>query len=146
MRSVTSEGSAYACFRRALDARNPTWASTAALELKHVGIADAVELTLIYLDKEQARYERAALRLHACLTSDLRLGLEDSLALLGLLASLRGRRAQEAAHALASFLPLNHAFQPASTAFRRWADEHAPSRHRLPCVYRNHAPRTPGNT
>jgi hypothetical protein len=53
--------------------------------------------------KEPARYERAALRLHARLTKDLRLGLDDSLALLGLLVALRGRRAKEAAHALASF-------------------------------------------
>jgi hypothetical protein len=126
---VTSQGSAYARFRHALDARNPAWASTAALELQHVGLADAVELTLLYLDQEQARYERAALRLHARLTADLRLGLEDSLALLGLLAALRGRRAQEAAHALAAFLPLNQTFMPASTAFRKWADELAPRRH-----------------
>ena len=120
---MTSEGSAYARFRRALDARNPHWASTAALELQHVGIADAIELTLIYLDREPAKYERAALRLHARLTADLRLGLEDSLAVLGLLTALRGRRAQEAAHALASFLPLNQTFIPASRVLMQWADE-----------------------
>jgi hypothetical protein len=73
---VNSQGSAYARFRRALDARNPRWASTAALELEHVGLAEAVELTLIYLDKEPARYERAALRLHARMTADVRLGLD----------------------------------------------------------------------
>jgi hypothetical protein len=125
---VTSDGSAHARFRRALDARNPHWASTAALELQHVGLADAVELTLIYLDKEPAKYERAALRLHARMTADLRLGLEDSLAALGLLAVLRGRRAQEAAHALASFLPLNQTFVPASRVLREWVEEHVPSR------------------
>jgi hypothetical protein len=125
---VTSQGSAYARFRRALDARNPHWASTAALELPHVGVADAVELTLIYLDKERAKYERAALRLHARLTTDLRLGLEDSLALLSLLAALRGHRAQEAAHALASFLPLNQTFMPASAVLRKWAEENTAQR------------------
>jgi hypothetical protein len=46
---VTSEGSAYARFRRALDARDAFGASAAALELPHVGLADALELTLIYL-------------------------------------------------------------------------------------------------
>jgi hypothetical protein len=101
---VTLRGSAYARFRRALDARNPSWASTAALELEHVGLADAVELTLIYLDEEPARYERAALRLHARVVKDLRLGLEDSMAVLGLLAALRGRRAHGAAHALAALI------------------------------------------
>jgi hypothetical protein len=125
---VTSRGSAYARFRRALDARNPRWASTAALELEHVGLTEAVELTLIYLDKEPARYERAVLRLHARMTADLRLGLEDSLAVLGLLAALRGRRAQEAAHALASFLPLNRTYVPASRVLREWAEENVPSR------------------
>jgi hypothetical protein len=64
--------------------------------------ADALELTLIYLDTEPARYERAALRWHQRFTQDARLSLDDSLAALGLLAALRGRRAQEAAHALAS--------------------------------------------
>lgn len=44
---VTSEGSAYARFRRALDARDAFGASAAALELPHVGLADALELTLI---------------------------------------------------------------------------------------------------
>jgi hypothetical protein len=84
---VTSPGHPYARFRRALDARNPHWASTAALELQHVELADAGELTLIYLDKEPARYERAALRLHTRMTKDLRLGLEDSLAVLSLLGA-----------------------------------------------------------
>jgi hypothetical protein len=119
---VTSQGSAYARFRRALDARNPHWASTAALEVQHVGIADAIELTPSYLDRQPANFERAALRLHARLTADLRLALEDSVALLSLLAALRGRRAPEAAHALASFLPLNHTFLPASTVLRKWAE------------------------
>jgi hypothetical protein len=120
---MTSEDSAYARFRRALEALNPHWASTTALELRHVGLADAVELTLIYLAKEPARYERAALRLHARLTVDLRLGLRDSPAVLSLLTALHGRRAHEAAHALASFLPLNQTLLSASTVLREWAEE-----------------------
>jgi hypothetical protein len=56
VRDLTT-GRASARFRRALDARNPQWASTAALELQHVGLAEAVELTMIYLDKEPVRYE-----------------------------------------------------------------------------------------
>jgi hypothetical protein len=42
---------------------------------------------------------------------------------LGLLAALRGRRAQQAAHALAFFLPLNQTFIPASRVLMQWADE-----------------------
>jgi hypothetical protein len=120
---VTSDGSAYARFRRALDARNPHWASTAALDLQHVGLADAVELTLIYLDKEPARYQRAALRLHARLNKEIGWEFEESLAALGLLAALRGRHAHEAAHALASVLPVNQKFLPASKVLVRWATE-----------------------
>jgi hypothetical protein len=63
------------------------------------------------------------------MTTDLRLGLEDSLAVLGLLIAFRGRKAQEAAHALASFLPLNQTCMPASKVLRRWAEEQTPRRH-----------------
>jgi hypothetical protein len=70
------------------------------------GLAEAVELTLIYLDKEPARYERASLRLHARLCNEVRWGFEESLAALGLLAALRGPRVEEAAHTLASLLPI----------------------------------------
>ena len=41
-------------FRRALDARDGVGASAAALELPHVGLADALELTLIYLATARA--------------------------------------------------------------------------------------------
>ena len=98
---VTPEGSAYARFRRALDARDLFGASAAALELHHVGLADALELTLIYLDREPAKYDRAAVRWHARLCADARLSLDDSLAALGLLAALRGRRDHDAARSLA---------------------------------------------
>jgi hypothetical protein len=66
-------GLGHARFRRALDARDPFGASTAALELPHVSLTDALELTLIYLDVEPVRYERAALRWHQRFTQDARL-------------------------------------------------------------------------
>lgn len=118
---MTSEGSAYARFRRCLDARDAFGASTAALELQQVGLADALELTLIYLDREPAKYERAALRLHARLCRDARLSLDGSRAALGLLAALRGSRATEAAHALANLMGMSQTLLPVAEAFKRWA-------------------------
>jgi hypothetical protein len=124
---VTSEGSAYARFRRALDARDPFGASAAALELHHVGLADPLELTLIYLDCEPARYDRAAVRLHARLCRDAHLSLDDSLAALGLLAGLRGSRARDAAHALASLVGTNRTLLPVAEVLGRWAERGSPA-------------------
>lgn len=123
---MTSEGSAYARFRRALDARDAFGASAAALELDHVGLADALELTLIFLDEEPARYERAAVRWHARLCKDAHLSLDDAVAVLGLLAALRGRRAQEAARALADLIGINRTFLPAAEVLGRWTQSQAP--------------------
>jgi hypothetical protein len=120
---VTSQGSAYARFRRALDARDPFGASTAALELEHVGLADALELTLIYLDKEPARYERAALRWHARLCKDAHLTLDEAAASLGLLAALRGHRGHDAARSLADLIGNSRTLLPVAEVLVRWSTE-----------------------
>jgi hypothetical protein len=62
---VTSQGSPFMQFRRALDRKNVTEALSAAGELQFVGLAEALELTLLLADGEDAKYERAALRWHA---------------------------------------------------------------------------------
>jgi hypothetical protein len=49
-------------FRRALDRGNVTEALSAAAELHFVGLAEALELTLLLADGDQERYERAAVR------------------------------------------------------------------------------------
>jgi hypothetical protein len=54
---LTSQGSAYMRFRRALDRGNVTEALSAAGELQFVGLAEALELTLLLADGEDARYE-----------------------------------------------------------------------------------------
>jgi hypothetical protein len=61
---VTSQGSSYARFRRALDRGNVLDALSSASELEHVGLAEALELCLLLREKEPARYTRAALRWH----------------------------------------------------------------------------------
>jgi hypothetical protein len=59
---VTSEGSPYTRFRRALDAGNELLVLTTARELPHIGLDDALEICLILRGGDRARYERAAVR------------------------------------------------------------------------------------
>ena len=51
-------------FRRALDRGNVTEALSAASELEQVGLAQALELTLLLADKEPTKFDRAAVRWH----------------------------------------------------------------------------------
>ncbi len=97
------DGSAYVHFRRALDTANPTAALAAAAELQHVGLADALELTVL-LSADPPRQRRAALRWFVLWVEHTRPALEEAQTVLGLLAALSGNRRGQAAHALAAFL------------------------------------------
>ena len=119
---VTSEGHAYARFRRALDYRNITAALSAASDLEHVGLVDALELCLLVRDKEPKRFVRAALRWHARYCREVAdVTLEEGQAVLSLLAALRAERAPAAARALADLFDGRLLLQ-ASEALVRWAD------------------------
>ena len=59
---VTSDGSPYSRFRRALDTGNELMVLAAARELPQVGLEDALRICLILRDGEPERYERAAVR------------------------------------------------------------------------------------
>jgi hypothetical protein len=119
---VTSEGHAYARFRRALDSRNATAAFSAASELEHVGLADALELCLLVRDTEPKRFERAALRWHGRYCREVtEVTLDEAQAVLALLAALRSQRAPPAARALADLFDRRLLGQ-ASEALVRWAD------------------------
>jgi hypothetical protein len=61
---VTSQGSAYARFRRALNSHNATVALATATELDFVSLPDALQLVLLLVD-DPKRFRRAALRWHA---------------------------------------------------------------------------------
>src|SRR5687768_8080382 len=115
-----STGGSYGRFRRALDNGNLLAARAAAIELKHVGLAEALELTLLILDKEPTRFRAAALRWHARYCTDTRASLEEATAVLGLLAMLDGSRARTAARALAELLG-SRTLLPAAEALTRWA-------------------------
>ena len=118
---MTSSGSAYGRFRRALDNGNLLAARAAASELNPVGLAEALELTLLILAKEPTRFRAAALRWHARYCGDNKASIEEATAVLGLIAMLEGRRAKPAAQALAGLLD-SRTLLPAAEALMRWAD------------------------
>jgi len=59
---MTSQGSAHGRFQRAIHARNVVNAETAAREMGHVSLADALALCELLAATDPTRYERAALR------------------------------------------------------------------------------------
>jgi hypothetical protein len=93
---MTPSGSASGRFRRALDNGNLLAATAAATELKHVGLADALELTLLILAKEPTKF-RVAHSDGTLACGDNKVSMEEATAVLGLLAMLEGRRAKPAA-------------------------------------------------
>jgi hypothetical protein len=76
---VTSQGSPYGRFRRALDRGNVTEALSSASELRNVRLLEALELCLLLRDKAPARYSRAAVRWHSRFVRELPgVTIEDS--------------------------------------------------------------------
>jgi hypothetical protein len=59
---VSSDGSPYARFRRALKTGNEALVIAAALELPHVALDDALQICLILRNGDPDRFERAAVR------------------------------------------------------------------------------------
>ena len=69
---VTSQGSPYSRFKRALTSGNSTIATAAAAELPTLSLADALALCLLYRDTDPERFERAAVRWHGRFCLELR--------------------------------------------------------------------------
>ena len=59
---MTSDGSAYSRFRRALLTGNLTLIRAAAAELPQVRLEDALQVCVLLRDREPERYEAAAVR------------------------------------------------------------------------------------
>jgi hypothetical protein len=59
---VSSDGSPYARFRRALATGNEQLVTAAALELPRIALDDALRICLVLRGGDPARYERAAVR------------------------------------------------------------------------------------
>jgi hypothetical protein len=107
-------------FRRALDRENVTEALSAASELQFVGLADALELTLLLADKEPERYERAAARWHVRFLQEVpNVDLRENMAVLALLCALPVNR--RAAAALAELLSRRRSCERMAEALVRWS-------------------------
>jgi hypothetical protein len=59
---MTSDGSPYARFRRALETGNEHLVQTAARELPRIALDDALRICLVLRDGDPIRFERAAVR------------------------------------------------------------------------------------
>lgn len=102
---MTSQGHAYARFRRALKAGNVLLAVAAAHDLRMVSLADALELLLLLARQGGERYARAAIRWHSRYCREVQaLSGAEATAVLGLLLMLDGPRGKPAAQALACLL------------------------------------------
>ncbi len=87
---MTSQGSPYFRFRRALATRNPLLIRSAAAELPRIDLADALAICLALADADDDAYGRAAARLQARWTRELPgVSLEEAHALGAALQALR---------------------------------------------------------
>ena len=118
-------------FRRALDRQNVTKALSAASELPHVGLAEALELCLLLRDKQPERYPRAALRWHGRLCREVDVSLEEAQAILAALVVMAGERKGNAAYALADLLSRRGLERPCETlvAWGRQAQKSSEATH-----------------
>jgi hypothetical protein len=105
--------------RRALDRGNVTEALSAASELQFVGLAEALELTLLLADKEPEKYDRAATRWHVRFLQEVpNVGLREDQAVLALLAAIPANVL--AATALAELLSRRRSCERIAEALVRW--------------------------
>ena len=119
---MTSEGTPCGRFRRALDRRQPTAALSAAAELPQVSLTDALELLLLLCDADRARFDRAALRWHGRFCREVRdTNVNETAAVLALLAGLAGKSPGVAARALAELL-YGRNLEQAARILIRWAE------------------------
>ena len=85
---VTSQGHAHARFRRALLTKNVKLIDAASRELQHVGLDDALRVLVVFAERRDARYGRAATRFAARLMIERRLGLAEARYVLALAEAL----------------------------------------------------------
>jgi hypothetical protein len=117
---MTAQGSAYGRFRRALDNTSVVEALSAAAELEHVGLVDALELVLLLArEGDSKRFHRAAARWAARYVRESGdVESSEAQAVLGLVAMLGGSRRAQAAHALAQLLDRRDLLQAAELLLR----------------------------
>lgn len=85
---MTSQGSPYPRFRRALLTGNVNLIVAAAHELPRIGLEDALKILEAFAAKQDPRYSRAASRFAARVTLERRLGLAEARYVLALAEAL----------------------------------------------------------
>ena len=85
---MTSQGSAYARFTRALRSGSPGRIRLAASELPQITLEDALAICLCFLDREPASFSRAAARWGGRLVVERSLTLPDAQLTLAALTAL----------------------------------------------------------
>jgi hypothetical protein len=85
---VTSQGHAYSRFRRALLTKNVRLIDAAARELAQISLEDALRILVVLAEKRDQRFERAAARFAARVTTERRLDLADARYVLALAEAL----------------------------------------------------------
>jgi hypothetical protein len=118
---VTSPGSAYTRLRRALDHGNVVEALASARELEYLGLTEVLQLVLLLLDRDPRRYGPAAVRWHALYCREARADVNEALAVLVLLAALRGSGNKAAASGLAEVLAARRRTERAAEVLVAWA-------------------------
>jgi flavin reductase (DIM6/NTAB) family NADH-FMN oxidoreductase RutF len=107
-------------FRRGLDRGNVTEALSAAAELQFVSMAEALEPTLLLVEEQPEKYERAAARWHLRFGQEVpHVDVRESLAVLALLIAIPVNRL--AASALAELLSRRRSCERIAEALVRWS-------------------------
>src|SRR5437868_8249092 len=95
---MTSQGSAYGRFQRAMRRRHLFHAELAARELGNLSLADALALALLIAETEPQRWPRAAARWHARFVLEAKgIGLDESALAFAAVVALRGKHRELAA-------------------------------------------------
>jgi hypothetical protein len=116
---VTSQGTAYSQFKRALERGNFMLAWTMAAELPKVPLADGLELLLLARDVEPARFDRAVPRWHALLCTEQRLSSGEAQLALAALNALPGPGVQSAVRSLLAVCE-THGLRPEVEVLQAW--------------------------
>ena len=91
--------------------------------MPRVELVDALALCLLFRDRDPARFERAAVRLHGRLCLEVsRLGLADAQLALSALEGLRADQVDAAATALAAFCEHAWGSSEAADVVAAWLD------------------------
>jgi hypothetical protein len=85
---MTSQGSAYSRFRRALLTKNPSLVNAAARELAVIQLDDALRILIVFAERRDPRFEHAAARFAARVTLERRLTPAQAHQVLALAESL----------------------------------------------------------